>query len=372
MKKIVIGIILLPFLLTACNKGAVPGSREAVVQINASLAEADAVTKHPIAGTSFPGYDANDYRGTYGIFVCQSGTTDKSHAHKSNSYNLMAKFADGYWSYQYVSNLTDGSVASPGANHLTLTKRDDNVTADLYAYAPYTKSAYTAGPTAIPYSIKSNIREQPDLMYAAQNKTDYAGPGTRNIGLDPASVSDLSATFTFKHAFSLLVFKFKLRNDASSPGSYGTGTTYTLNNITVTKREGETTAKLYNRGTFNALAGSFNNDGNPVTSLSVTQSDGYYMFYISSASSYTTAYLMLVPTDVADDELVFTFTVNGQTLQPFTLKRSQVLHDDSVTYGFQPGYKYTFSFTLDNYLYFDGFSVGEWTTPVDPLGEQEI
>ena len=79
--------------------------------------------------------------------------------------------------------------------------------------------------------------------------------------------------------------------------------------------------------------------------------------------------VLFVPTEVADDELSFTFTLNSQKMQPFVLKKEFVEHGPgSGVYGFQAGYTYTFNFTLDNYVYFDGFSVNEdWESLDLPL-----
>lgn len=348
--------------LVACTKETDRSRNDTAVRIQASISSREASTKAPVIGSAFPN------NGSYGIFVCKNGTTTT--AHKFNSWNIRASYteSDG-WNYYYVSNLSSGAVASTGYDHITLTARDDAATADLYAYSPYVQSAYSAGPTAIPYSIAENIDNLTDLMYAQENMTPD------NTDLDPLSVSDLSATFTFKHAYSLLAFRFKLGHD-SYTGGYGTGTTYNLTKITVTlddpDSDGSTTAKLYTSGTFNALTGSFNAGGTEVSSLSVTYPTfGDWKRTINSASTYATAYMVLVPTDVADDELVFTFTVNGQVLQPFKLQRLQLLHNDSSTYGFRPGFKYTFNFTLDNYLFFDGFTVSDvWDDAI--LGEMEI
>lgn len=390
MKKTVICIIIPTLLFVSCQGDPMPGPRETVVNIDASLVEADLATKMPITGTSFPDYylGSNAYSGmgTYGIFVCKHGTTDRANAHKTNSYNLRALYTSGRWYYFYVSSLSDGQVSSVGTNNLTLTPRDNSEeTADLYAYAPYIYGAYSAGPTAIPYSIARASRDQIDLMYAEENKAtfdDETDDQDGNENLNPLSETPLNATFIFKHAFSLLAFRFKLRNDASVEGALGTGTNYDMTDITVTLNPHPTNpkAKLYRSGTFNAITGSFNNGGAEATSLSIAtfESGSYDHFIISSASSYATAYIMLVPTDVSDNELVFTFTVNGHTLQPFYLQASQLTRYENNTPvpgsagKLEGGYKYTFNFTLDNYLYFDGFSVGEWTTPTDPLGEQPI
>lgn len=357
MRKTTVYLIVCALALSACTRESPVGAGEAVVRISAFVSGQGEATKAPVTGTAFPN------NGTYGIFVCKHGTTDT--AHKSNSWNIRALYSETLpgWTYYYVANLSSGAVASSGYDHITLTARDDEATADLYAYSPYTQSAFSSGLEAIPYTIVDGYTGQTDLMYAVENTTNA------NSNLDPTSASNLSATFTFRHAFSLLAFRFRLAHDSSN-GGYASGTTYNLTDITVTLHDpdsdGQTTAKLYSSGTFNALSGTFNGDASTVTSLSVAKN-----LSISSATEYATAYLMLVPTEVADGELVFTFTMNGQTLQPFRLQHSQILHSDVPTYGLRSGYCYTFNFTLDNYLYFDGFTVSsDWTA--ETLGEMEI
>ena len=71
-----------------------------------------------------------------------------------------------------------------------------------------------------------------------------------------------------------------------------------------------------------------------------------------------------------DDELSFIFELaGGESFLPFVLKKDFVEHEaGSGIYGFQAGYTYTFNFTLDNYVYFDGFSVNEdWESLDLPL-----
>ena len=40
--------------------------------------------------------------------------------------------------------------------------------------------------------------------------------------------------------------------------------------------------------------------------------------------------------------------------------------------GFQPGTKYTFHFVIDNYVHFEGLTVGEWETVEEPIHQTEI
>ena len=84
--------------------------------------------------------------------------------------------------------------------------------------------------------------------------------------------------------------------------------------------------------------------------------------------------MLIVPTPVSvDDELSFIFTLaNGETFLPFVLKKEHVKHSDH-SYGFQAGYTYTFHFTLDNYVYFNGLTIDESWSPADTdLTPEEI
>ena len=347
-------ILLLMLFLPACTREPVtrPGG-EAVVRILPSLAEMPAATKGPVTGTVFPD------NGTYGIFVCERGSTTT--AHKPNSWNIRARYSNDAdsWNYYYAGDFSTGATTAASCENITLTVREDGAAADLYAYAPYTQNAFLSGPEAIPFTIAGRVNDQADLMYAVENPDPAA-----NTDLDPGSGGELTARFSFRHVLSLLAFQFRLVNGASS---------YSLTDIGITLRDpdadGVTTARLYTSGTFNALTGAVNPGGTVSDSMNISFSPYYPT--VNSADRPATAYLLLVPTEVDDDELVFTFTMNGQTLQPFVLKRAHLLHDDGVTSGFQPGCKYTFHFTLDNYVCFDGITVSrDWTAEI--LGTEEI
>lgn len=337
-------------LASGCTREPLAPGDGAVVQVHAAIDANAESTKAPISGTAFTD------KTSYGIFVCEHGSTTV--AHKANSWNLRAYYTDAdSWRFSYVGTLSSGALSSSSFADLVLMANEEETTADLYAYAPWTQNAYAKTPAAIPFSVAG----QEDLMYAQQNLAN------ENAGLDPAASAPLHAAFSFKHAYALLCFRFKLKNQ-------GNGTAYLLSNIKVTKDPGATTAHLYTSGSFNALTGTFNLDecvdGSTFNVNYNTQSWNYT--YISSATDYTMFSLMLVPTAVADDELTFTFTVNDKVLQPFVLKADQVLHGDGVTAGFQPGYRYVFNFTLDNFLYFDGFNVESWSATDETLGEMEI
>jgi len=338
-------------MFAACSKEPQRGSKEAVVNITAGIEAQTPSTKHgaPIMGTALP------YTFTYGIFVCKHGTTDKANAHKTNSYNLAAQYTrtDDTWRYYYVTNLSTGAVDVASRDRVTITAREDAATADLYAYAPYTQSAYNSGPTSIPctisHSFTDTVEPEYDVLYAVENT------GSANKNLDPESESALSAHFTFRHAMCLLKFKFRVKNGVSD---------FKLQSITANIAPGATTAKLYSYRTFNAVTGLFNDGGSTTTSYA--QANNYTLRH----NYIDCGYYLMMPTEIADDELYFTFRCNNMTLQPLYIKREYVKHSDD-TYGFQSGYMYTFNLVLDNYLYLDGITITDGWTDAS-LGEEHI
>ena len=348
-------------LLCGCVKGpAEKAGSEAVIHIKASVATMTEVTKGPKWGE---GWDVTD--DPYGIFVCNHNEyvqRGEYVPHKANSWNIKAALEDfdnPTWHYYYIGSLYDGSLSSSPADNLTITEQEHESTADLYAYSPYTKAAYASGPTAIPFSVlPDTYGSTHDLMYAVENLTNS------NSNLDPTSGDELDASFHFRHAYSLLRFTFKLVNGISR---------YSLGGVTVRvndpDEDGTTTAKIYTSGTFNAISGEFNDDLVEVPSRWVAMSEQIYSTIREDTPE--AGYMMLVPTQVEDDELSFSFRISGQTLPPFYLKKEQVRHGLTSTYGFLPGYMYTFNFTLDNYVYLDGIDISTgWTTNV--LGSEEI
>lgn len=351
-------IILFAIVLSAACTKESSSRREAVVHIETALASREAGTKAlwPSMGSAFGD------EGSYGIVVCESGSTTAPH--KANSKNVKALYRSepDTWKYYYVENPSSGSVGSQAYDDLTLSARDDHHHADLYAYSPYMQSVYTNGLTAIPY----NIVNQADLMYAEENLTNA------NSDLNPESGSDLSAHFTFKHAFALLEFNFKAINNPD-PYEYYHTTLMQLNNITVTVNPEVVgnTARLYTAGTLNALTGELTNTAE-TTSLTLEPKKEGFNLDMSSPTNWTPFYILLSPITIEqDDALIFTFTITGQTMQPFSLKVSQLTHSDGVTVGFQPGYKYSFYFTVDNYIKFSGFEIStNWESL--PLATTEI
>ena len=354
MRKAALYILLFPSLLLICGCNKEPDAafpKEKVVNIRTSVESGSSATKGHITGTSLS---------NYGIFVCLNGTTDTPH--KANSWNLSASYnsTEAKWKYYYVSNLTTGALGG-GVDSFTLTEREDGLTADLYAYAPYRQDAFNNDPTRIPYSLdlKNGVlyydRDIRDLLYATQN-------GTSNMNLDPSSTDPLEAEFTFRHAFALLVFNFRLLHS---------GNTCRIVRATISKNPdytGEPKANLYISGTFNAITGTFNDDAVPVQSFYSHSAD--YHTNVSSTSSEVPLYMMIVPTEFNDNELTITFDLNGQDSRSLPLMNADVRHSDN-TAGFKSGYVYNFHYTIDNYVRFDGITVNENWPEVD-LGSTEI
>lgn len=371
MKRLTQLFLLLPLIWAAgCQKETVQQGNEvtvdkgeATVHIHTSLADPFATSKAPYQEETF----SNGFN--YGIYVCDNETTASKH--KSNSWNLMASFTkgndeqEGAWSYYYIDNLNTGSLISNGYDNITITDKvvaSHHVTADLYAYAPYIAEAYESNPTSIPFVIADNIRDQADLMYAVENDAD----NPTNKGLDPLSEGEepLEAHFTFRHAMALLAFEFEIKNYLSTTNT----STYKLSSITVKRTAAANETKLIKKGTFNAITGGLS--GNNVSDIKVIND----VSIIHKEGADGIAYLLLAPTEVEDDALEFTFTMLGAnvSLPPFVLKKEFLKHGDSNDYGFQPGYKYTFKFTLDNYLYLDGITINETWSDINDLDVIEI
>ena len=333
-------------------------THEIPVNIHASLADSQGPTKAIVRGTDIPDHFS------YGLFVCAEGKTNE--AHKKNSWNLKSSYTEGLeseagsWSFQYVDNFDSGALSANTYDHITITSRDDNATADLYAYAPHIEGKIN--PKAIPFEIAPEIRNQVDLMYAEENDDP-----TANKGLDPlrTDVDALEANFTFKHALALLAFEFEIKNHSNQ---YSTN--YRLQSITIQKKDPQanTTAQIYQSGTFNAITGNINyDDCNKVDKLVVSQivgSDPALIIPNGTSDPDYTAYVALVPTQIEDNELEVTIVLNKQnkmTVKPFVLKKQFVKHlVGEEEYGFQGGYIYTFRFTMDNYLYLTDFNIKQW------------
>lgn len=342
MTKHSLYLLLFPLLaLSACSKPAGETHRESVVEITTAV-EGAAATKGPLV----------DHTESYGIFACLHEDEPAAfEPFKPSTYNVYARNG----SFNYVADLVGGALDANASGRFVLTSRGDvNESADLYAYAPWTQEAYRNGPTRVPFTAGA------DVMYAVQNLPDYVpgpAPDKNNAGLNPAlDTPPLKATFYFRHMMARLVFKFTLKNEP---------TLYDLTRITVRDNDpAGGTATLYASGTFNAVTGTFNPDlvETAENERVVTE---HYSEIVSETTPMTVS-MLIVPTPVSvDDELSFIFELaGGESFLPFVLKKEHVRHSDD-SYGFRAGYTYTFNFTVDNYVYFNGFTIDETWSPAD-------
>ena len=225
-------------------------------------------------------------------------------------------------------------------------------------------------------------------MFAAENGVD-------NLDIDPADLDanprftqngplgrTLEVSLTFTHALALLEFDFWVKNRwYNHPDENGNALGYTLNSIKVTRREGG--HPLYTSGKMNAMRSGLLYDLTESASVTVsglaphnggtiTVGSGNY-----SPGTAAKAYILQVPSQAgetySDGDYTFEFHFSGQTYPvTFTLLREHIRHADGTTYGFQPGYRYRFKFEIDNYVHFEGVTVGEWETVEEPIHQTEI
>lgn len=322
---------------------------------------------------------------SFGLWICDHYTG--SYTDGSNPYteyalrynNIRASRSGNTWYYNYF-----GYTGFPT---LYITPKDENrddvtdVSADIFAYAPYQDSAT---PESVPFSIAGGT----DVMFAAENGVD-------NLDIDPADLDanprytqngplgrTLEVPLTFTHALALLEFDFWVKNRwYNHPDENGNALGYTLNSIKVTRREGG--HPLYTSGKMNAMRSGLLYDLTESASVTVsglaphnggtiTVGSGNY-----SPGTAAKAYILQVPSQAgetySDGDYTFEFHFSGQTYPvTFTLLREHIRHADGTTYGFQPGYRYTFKFEIDNYVHFEGVTVGEWETVEEPIHQTEI
>lgn len=316
---------------------------------------------------------------SYGLFICEhlTGGANPYQEYALNYNNIQAYRSNttGQWSYYYFG-YTDGFPI------LFITPKDEDrdgvtdVNADIFAYAPYQQSVTT--PESVPFSITDAV----DVMYAAEN-TD---PVT-NKDIDPATDSritpgadgarHLDVPLTFTHALALLEFEIRLKNNGyNHPFGEGTANDYRLDFIRIDRKEGG--HPLYSTGMMDAMTGGTLTDLTAVNRLTV--SGGNLGLHYTASNEYlyirpnqtTKAYILQVPSQTgetySDGDYTFAFKFADQVFpMTFTLLKEHIRHADGTTYGFQPGYRYTFKFMIDNYIHFEGVTIGEWDAVETPF-----
>ena len=371
MKKIlyILVIVVIAGLtgnLTACQKA--PRFEQQRVQLDIVPT---VVTTPETKWVLFPDVSGNmPNASSFGLFICDHYTgsyTDGSNPYTEYAvrFNNIRAYRYDSWQYNY-SGYSGFSTLYLGPKDEDLNGITDN-TCDIFAYAPHQE-----GVTRLE-SIPFNISNAVDVLYVEQN----AHP-TINKNINPAdyipSPGHLAVPLTFHHALSLLEFDFRLKNhDFEHPMDPAATHKYTLQSIRIDRLGGH----LYSSGTMNAMTGGVLSNLTDVTSITYSSPDGYNGGVgVWPDSNPARAYMLQVPTqtgeDYQDGDYLFTFTFSGQVFPvTFTLMRNHIKHSDD-TYGFQPGYKYTFNFEIDNYVHFEGVTIGEWEAVTTPAMQTEI
>ena len=314
------------------DKDNTPESRiELVTEIDPS-----ATSKAIFSGTEF------ESGNTIGLFVYHSETSD------ANNPATMSKFSLYGERYRNVYAVNTGNSSMPWRFRF----EDANSYFDdmfllnpseipagcqdglaVLAYAPYIEDVQSI--KEIPFVLGGASENMTDLMWAL--------PGT-NYKVVPNG-SQKQVPLVFKHALSMLKIGFKCSN---------TNSVMKVTGLTIKKKEGGQTM-LVQSGKFDATDGSIDNPAG-VQSLKYDYTNEQYSFQYSE-DQYVYVPVLICPQEYkADGDYELFFELNGKTLSS-----SYKIKVNDVAGGFQPGVIYTFKFTFDNYIQFDGASVStEW------------
>lgn len=383
MKATYLIIPILALAAGSCGRESVPAApaeSSVSLQFEPSVAESPATRQVVFGDASGKMPD----RSTFGLFICDhhagsyTDGTNEYTEYNRKSTNIRAYRNGNQWQYTYF-----GYDSAP---LLILSQKDGNHDgqtdngADIFAYAPWNEDV--TSPESVPFRIASAT----DVMYAAEN----ADPSV-NKDIDPATAGTLQSDgmrhlaveLTFRHALSLLVFDLTLKNsEYNHPMGNSTANPYTLDRITIKRKEGG--HPLYVSGTMNAMLGGELSGLVPATDNELTVSGAALSNTTSSLGVYpdpnqpvpAKAYVLQVPTQTGEvytnGDYTFEFQFSGQEFPvKFELQQSQIRHSDN-TFGFRPGYRYTFHLKIDNYVHFEGVTIDTWETVAEPLYQTEI
>lgn len=339
--------ILYIFIMTLAVSCVKPGKNhvpESRIEVNAEI-EQSASSKAVLEGTDFKTGN------TIGIFVYHSETENVASPLEMSEFspygarykNIRAVLYDDKaqkWRYNFEN-------ANTSFDDIYLMKPTVEMFAEglaVVAYAPWVENVSSI--TEIPFTLGGESDEMADLMWARQNTHDKT-VNPIDAGENYKIVPDGNAkpvNFTFQHALSLLRVGFRCGHE---------GSLMTVTSITLKKKEGGQTP-LIGAGLFNAMAGRIT-DGASWTNIVYDYTDKAYTF--QSTSEYMYVPVLICPQEYkADEDYILEFTLNGQKLDTvYKIKK------DDVNGGFKAGEIYTFNFTVDNYIQFDGVSVStEW------------
>lgn len=336
--------------------------------------EASELMLNPSSRSVYTGTTLQEDNRTYGIIICQHLPTTSGQSPALSDYvpydlqKLYGNIQAWWGSYNNKSRRWWYSFENSSSSRfdpLYLVTDDKSRHFDLFAYSPWRsgitiESGYTYNLASV---AQSNL---PDIMYATYEGTD----GTTPTNIDKAFPNDdnpIPINIHFHHVLARIVFHFRLANPQNI--GYDESNQANLYQIGLQRNKNATT-ELYTRGKMNLLTGE-------VTKEQVySQSEQYVNYGNSGIGTAWKEYSMLVhPTPyMADGDFSFRFWFNSandkeELIHTYDIKRSDLLHPDGTTYGFQPGYVYHFYYILDNYIHLQNVVIDtDWTdTPEEEI-----
>lgn len=225
---------------------------------------------------------------------------------------------------------------------------------DFLAYAPYEGGKTLTNTSCIDFTVEGDVAKQKDLLWAnAQGQTKQT-----------ISSTDNKVKFKFAHALSRLGYTVKLNDDY-------TGTTITLNKITLAGSSDGTKNAFYKAGTIDL---SKTSSKGLWTTLSSDAKQNFEWFTNTSGTKLTTTaaneegnYLFVIPQDFSKkttdaDEL---YVIVEYTIQTGTTEAMKSKVCKKLDREFLQGKAYTINLTIGlTPIEFDA-DVTEWKTPTD-------
>lgn len=206
---------------------------------------------------------------------------------------------------------------------------------DFLAYAPYVGETSLKNNTSIDFTVEGDVAKQKDLLWAnAQGQTKQTISNTDN-----------KVKFKFAHALSRLGYTVKLNDDY-------TGTTITLNKITLAGSSDGTKNAFYKAGTIDLSKTS--STGLWATSFSDAKQNFEWFTNTSGTKLTTTAaneegnYLFVIPQDFSKkttdaDEL---YVIVEYTIQTGTTEAMKSKVYQKLDKKFEQGKAYTLNLTI--------------------------
>lgn len=337
MRKLWLFIVIL--LAVSCNKEETEDGRGSKLVVNAEISQDVEPSKAVVTGKNFK------QDNTMGLFVYHSETPagaspvemTKFELYGKRYGNIVAKFytdrQPGYWKYKFADTSEDAYFDNIYLLKPTVSAFEGGLA--VVAYAPWIKTAESI--TQIPFTIGGTSETVTDLMWAKQNQNGD------NYRIVPDG-NGKTVKLTFQHALSMIKVSLKCAHSGSK---------MTVSAITLKKKTGATTP-LYSKGSMNAMTGVITGSAN-TSSIVYDFTDREHSFQ----TAYVDVPMLICPVEnYGDGDYILEFKFNGQSLEQSS---AYVISSNDVGGKFDAGKVYSFKFTFDNHIRFDGVQVStEW------------